>query len=156
MPEKMALHARTHPDHHPGGLLPVVAAVAVGGAAGAAARYGAELLWPTGPTDFPWTILLVNVVGCFLMGVLMVTLKLRFPAAPRLVSPMLGTGVLGGFTSFSHYADGARQLFEADRPGYATGSLLLTVVAALAGVTAGALAAHAVLRDGYGARGGAR
>jgi CrcB protein len=152
----MALQARTHPDHHPGVQRSVVAAVAVGGAAGAAARYGAELLWPTGRTDFPWTILLVNAVGCFLMGILMVTLKLRFPSAPRLVSPMLGTGVLGGFTSFAHYADGVRQLYEAHRPWYATGSLLLTVVAALTGVTAGALAAHAVLRGGYRTQGGAR
>ncbi|GAA2952393.1 MULTISPECIES: fluoride efflux transporter FluC [Streptomyces] len=155
MHQKMALHTRTHPDHHPGVQRPVVAAVAVGGAAGAAARYGAELLWPTGQTDFPWTILLVNAVGCFLMGALMVTLKLRFPSTPRLVSPLLGTGVLGGFTSFSHYTDGVRQLFEADRPGYATGSLLLTVVAALAGVTAGALLAHAAFRGRYGARDGA-
>lgn len=155
MLQKMALHTRTHPDHHPGVQRSVVAAVAVGGAAGAAARYGAELLWPTGPTDFSWTILLVNAVGCFLMGVLMVTLKLRFPSAPRLVSPFLGTGVLGGFTSFSHYTDGVRQLYEADRPGYATGGLLLTVVAALAGVTAGALGAHAVLGGDRRARDGA-
>uniref|UniRef100_A0A8D3WJI6 Fluoride-specific ion channel FluC n=2 Tax=Streptomyces TaxID=1883 RepID=A0A8D3WJI6_STRFA len=156
MLQKMALHTRTHPDHHPGVQGSVVAAVAVGGAAGAAARYGAELLWPTGPTDFPWTILLVNALGCFLMGILMVTLKLRFPAAPRMVSPLLGTGVLGGFTSFSHYADGVRQLYEADRPGYATGSLLLTVVAALVGVTAGALAAHAALGSDHRVRDGAR
>lgn len=156
MLQVMALQAHTHPDHHPGIQRSVVAAVAVGGAAGAAARYGAELLWPTGRTDFPWTILLINAVGCFLMGILMVTLKLRFPSAPRLISPMLGTGVLGGFTSFSHYANGARQLFEADRPGYAAGSLLLTVVAALAGVTAGALGAHAVLRGGYRTQDGGR
>ncbi len=151
----MALHTRTHPDHHPGVQRSVVAAVAVGGAAGAAARYGAELLWPTGQTDFPWTILLVNAVGCFLMGALMVTLKLRFPSCPRLVSPLLGTGVLGGFTSFSHYTDGVRQLIDSGRPGYATGSLLLTVVAALAGVTAGALLAHVVFRGGYRPQDGA-
>ncbi|WP_326696957.1 CrcB family protein [Streptomyces sp. NBC_01754] len=155
MLQKMALHTHSHPDHHPGVQRSVVAAVAVGGAAGACARYGAERLWPTGGTQFPWTILLVNAVGCFLMGALMVTLKLRFPSAPRLVSPLLGTGVLGGFTSFSHYTDGVRKLFEADRPGYATGSLLLTVAAALAGVTAGALLAHAALRGGYHSRGGA-
>ena len=49
-----------------------------------------------------------------------------------------------------------RQLYEADRPGYATGSLLLTVVAALVGVTAGALAAHAALGSDHRVRDGAR
>lgn len=155
MLQKMALHTHSHPDHHPGVQLSVVGAVAVGGAAGAAARYGAELLWPTGPSDFPWTILLVNTVGCFLMGVLMVTLKLRFPAAPRLISPLLGTGVLGGFTSFSHYTDNVRQLFDEGRHGYAVGCMLLTVVAALAAVTAGAVATHAALGHGYRTRDGA-
>lgn len=138
----MQLHRFTHPDHHPGVQLTVVAVVAIGGAAGAAARYGAELLWPIGPTAFPWTTLLVNAVGCFLMGVLMVTVKLRFPGAPRLISPFLGTGLLGGFTSFSYYTNKVRQLFEHDRPGYAVGYLLLTVVAALAAVTTGAFLTH--------------
>ncbi|WP_239079392.1 CrcB family protein [Streptomyces sp. SID7909] len=119
-------------------------AVAVGGAAGACARCAAERLWPTGTFAFPWTVLLVNTVGCFLMGVLMVTLKLRFPRAPRLISPLLGTGVLGGFTSFSHYMDNVRQLFENHQPGYAIGCLVLTVAAAPAAVTAGAFAAHFV------------
>ncbi|TXS43771.1 fluoride efflux transporter FluC [Streptomyces sp. OR43] len=156
MPIKMELHRRSHPDHHPGVQLSVVAAVAVGGAAGAAARYGAERLWPTGTSAFPWTILLVNTVGCFLMGVLMVTLKLRFPDAPRLISPLLGTGVLGGFTTFSHYTDNVRELFDDHQPGYAVGCLLLTVVAALAAVTAGAFAAHAAFGRPYPARGDAR
>ncbi|MFC8536499.1 fluoride efflux transporter FluC [Streptomyces sp. NPDC057249] len=155
MPQKMRLHRHSHPDHHPGVQFPVVAAVAVGGAAGAAARYAAERLWPTGTFSFPWTILLVNTVGCFLMGILMVTLKLRFPGAPRLISPLLGTGVLGGFTSFSHYTDNVRQLFENHQPGYAVGCLVLTVVAALAAVTAGAFAAHFAFGRSYGARGGA-
>ncbi|MYY04669.1 MULTISPECIES: CrcB family protein [unclassified Streptomyces] len=150
---RMQLHRRSHPDHHPGVQLPVVVAVAIGGAAGAAARFGAERLWPNGTSAFPWTILLVNTVGCFLMGVLMVTLKLRFPGAPRLISPLLGTGVLGGFTSFSHYTDNVRQLFENHQPGYAVGCLVLTVAAALAAVTAGAFAAHFSYGRSYGPQG---
>ncbi|MEU1346831.1 fluoride efflux transporter FluC [Streptomyces sp. NPDC005775] len=147
---KMQLHRHSHPDHHPGVQWSVVGVVAIGGAAGAAARYGAERLWPNGTSAFPWTILLVNTVGCFLMGVLMVTMKLRFPGAPRLISPLLGTGVLGGFTSFSHYTDNVRELFENHQPGYAVGCLLLTVVAALAAVTAGAFATHFAFGRTYG------
>ncbi|MCX4445439.1 CrcB family protein [Streptomyces sp. NBC_01789] len=153
MAQKMRLHRHSHPDHHPGVQLPVVVAVAVGGAAGACARYAAERLWPTGTYAFPWTILLVNAVGCFLMGILMVTLKLRFPGAPRLISPLLGTGVLGGFTSFSHYTDNVRQLFDNHQPGYAVGYLVLTVAAALAAVTAGAFAAHFAFGRSYGTEG---
>ncbi|MGW1227936.1 fluoride efflux transporter FluC [Streptomyces sp. NPDC001515] len=155
MRQKMRLHLRTHPDHHPGVQWSVVAVVAVGGAAGAAARHSAEDIWPNAASAFPWTILLVNTVGCFLMGILMVTLKLRFPHAPRLISPLLGTGVLGGFTSFSHYTDNVRQLFENDQPGYAVGCLVLTVVCALAAVTAGALATHAAFGRSYRTEGDA-
>ncbi|MGW1405455.1 fluoride efflux transporter FluC [Streptomyces sp. NPDC002403] len=156
MSPRMRLHHHTHPDHHPGAQPAVVVAVAIGGAAGAVARYGAERLWPTGPAAFPWTIVLINAVGCFLMGVLMVTLKLRFPGSPRLISPLLGTGVLGGFTTFSHYTNNVRQLFENGRPGYAVGYLLLTVVVALAAVTTGAFAAHLALGRGYADRDGVR
>ncbi|WP_329172516.1 fluoride efflux transporter FluC [Streptomyces sp. NBC_01477] len=145
MHPKIAMRRRDHPDHHPGSQLPVVAAVALGGAAGASARYGAELLWPNDPPAFPWTILLVNTTGCLLMGILMATVKFRFPGAPRLISPLLGTGLLGGFTSFSHYADNVRQLFDRGQPGYAVGDLLLTVAAALSAVTLGALGTRAVL-----------
>ncbi|WNI27745.1 CrcB family protein [Streptomyces sp. ITFR-6] len=155
MSSRMRLHLHSHPDHHPGVQLSVVGVVAVGGAAGAVARYGADRLWPTGTAAFPWTILLVNTVGCFLMGVLMVTLKLRFPGAPRLISPLLGTGVLGGFTSFSHYTDNVRQLFENHQPGYAVGCLVLTVVAALAAVTVGAFITHLAFGRSYATENGA-
>ncbi|MER5988917.1 CrcB family protein [Streptomyces sp. NPDC001787] len=143
-----------HPDHSPGRQGPVIAAVAVGGAIGAGARYGAERLWPTGESSFPWTVLLINAVGCLLMGILMVALKERFTGAPALLNPLLGTGVLGGFTTFSHYTDNVRQLFEEGSPGYAVGCLVLTVVAALAGVTAGVYATRAALglRSGDGVR----
>ncbi|OMI34143.1 FluC/FEX family fluoride channel, partial [Streptomyces sparsogenes] len=51
---------------------PVVCAVAVGGGAGAAARYGASLLWPTPTGAFPWTTFMVNAVGCAVIGVFLV------------------------------------------------------------------------------------
>lgn len=132
-----------------------MAAVALGGAAGAAARYGASriwhngsdafLAWRTGEAAFPWTTLLVNAVGCFLMGVLTVALKERFTDAPRLLNPMLGTGLLGGFTSFSSYTDDTRRLFENGQPGLAVANLVLTVAAALAGVALGVVLTRALL-----------
>ncbi|MFE1783973.1 fluoride efflux transporter FluC, partial [Streptomyces sp. NPDC059506] len=81
----------------------VLGAVAVGGALGAAARHGAALLWPVPAGAFPWSTLGVNAVGSGLIGVLMVLVAERGAGHP-LVRPFLGTGVLGGFTTFSAYA----------------------------------------------------
>lgn len=148
-------HLHRHPDDTPGPRWPVVAVVAVGGAVGALLRYGASRLWPngsdahavwrTGEAAFPWTTLVVNAVGCLLMGVLVVALKERFTHAPRLLNPLLGTGVLGGFTTFSAYTDDTRRLFENDQAATALGYLVLTVAAALAGVTLGVALTRALL-----------
>ncbi|WP_218040331.1 CrcB family protein [Actinomadura sp. WMMB 499] len=81
----------------------VVAAVSLGGGLGAAARHGASLAWPAHGSAFPWTTLAVNALGCALIGVLMTVLA-RVRATHPLVRPFLGTGVLGGFTTFSAFA----------------------------------------------------
>lgn len=128
--------------------------VAVGGAVGALARYAASAMWPNGTdahlmwrvgeAELPWTTLLINAVGCFLMGVLAVSLKKHWSSAPPLLSPLLGTGVLGGFTTFSSYTDDFRRLIENGQPGIAAGYLILTVAAALMGVVMGAGCARAL------------
>ncbi|MFI5699979.1 fluoride efflux transporter CrcB [Streptomyces xanthochromogenes] len=116
------------------GIGPVVAVVALGGAIGACARYGASLLWTTAPGSFPWTTLLVNALGCAVIGVFMVVLT-EVRTAHRLVRPFFGTGVLGGFTTFSTYAVDIQKLLSAGRPLTACAYLALTLVAALAAVT---------------------
>lgn len=98
--------------------LPVVGVVAVGGALGASARYGAGLLLPTPEGAFPWTTFTVNVVGCALLGGLMVLLTERpteWSTAPPhpLLRPFLGTGFCGGFTTFSTYALDTQRLLDA-------------------------------------------
>ncbi|MCX3060919.1 fluoride efflux transporter CrcB [Streptomyces sp. GXMU-J5] len=112
---------------------PVLVVVALGGGTGAAARYGASLLWPTASGAFPWTTLLVNAVGCAVIGVFMVVISDVW-AAHRLVRPFFGTGVLGGFTTFSTYVVDTRHLIEDGHPAAALGYLALTVCAALAAV----------------------
>ncbi|WP_049567060.1 FluC/FEX family fluoride channel [Streptomyces sp. SBT349] len=121
---------------------PVLAAVAAGGALGTAARYGAYLLWPTTRHGFPWTTLLINVVGCALIGVLMVLATEAF-APHRLVRPFLGTGVLGGFTTFSTYAQDAEHLLTG---GPAPAGLLYLGATPLAALAAVWLAAAATRR----------
>nr|WP_246024019.1 CrcB family protein [Nocardia yunnanensis] len=87
----------------------ILVVIALGGALGALARYGLARLWPTPPGGFPWATFLTNVLGCFLIGVLMVLVTELWSAHP-LVRPFLGVGVLGGFTTFSTYANDIRAL----------------------------------------------
>ncbi|MEU9193030.1 fluoride efflux transporter CrcB [Streptomyces hundungensis] len=115
------------------GQAPVVAVVALGGAIGACARYGASLLWTTAPGTFPWTTLLVNAAGCAVIGVFMVLITEAW-TAHRLVRPFFGTGVLGGFTTFSTYTVDIQKLLTAGHPRAALGYLALTLLAALAAV----------------------
>jgi CrcB protein len=128
-----------------------VAAVAVGGVLGAEARYGLGLLWPAPGTAFPWTTLLINVVGCLVIGVFLVAVTEGRPAH-RLVRPFFGTGVLGGFTTFSTYCVDTRRLLVGHQPALAVGYLTGTLLAALVAVYAGA----AGTRWWLARRGGAR
>ncbi|MGX1882535.1 fluoride efflux transporter FluC [Streptomyces sp. NPDC055287] len=106
----------------------VLAAVSAGGVLGALGRYGAALLWP----GSVWTTFGVNVLGCALIGVLMVLVSEQ-GRGHALVRPFLGVGVLGGFTTFSTYAvDVARLLERGDA---------LTAMAYAAGTFAGAMGA---------------
>lgn len=125
----------------------VVAAVAVGGGLGAAARYGAALAWPTGGSDFPWTTLLVNATGCAAIGVLMVVVSDVW-VAHRLVRPFLGTGVLGGFTTFSTYAVDVRRLVGDGQLVVAMVYAVATVVGALAMVWAASVVTRRLIVPG--------
>jgi CrcB protein len=122
----------------------VLAAVAVGGALGSTARYGLGLAWPASPTGFDWPTFTANAVGCGLLGVLMV-LVTEVRAGHPLLRPFLGTGVLGGFTTFSTYAVGVTTLLQAGRPALAAGYLVGTVTGALAATWLGIAATRLAL-----------
>lgn len=115
------------------GQWPVIAAVSVGGGIGATARYAAALLWPTTAGTFPLTTFLVNVIGCGIIGVFMVIITDVW-AAHRLVRPFFGTGVLGGFTTFSTYAVDIQRLVDQGRATTGLAYLAATMLAALAAV----------------------
>ncbi|WP_327426624.1 fluoride efflux transporter CrcB [Streptomyces sp. NBC_01236] len=123
---------------------PVVAMVALGGAIGATARYGATRLWPAETGGFPWTTFWVNVVGCAVIGAFMVVITDVW-AAHRLVRPFFGTGVLGGFTTFSTYAVDIQKLVDAGHPGTGFAYLAATLFAALAAVWLAVTAARRAL-----------
>ncbi|GAA1260074.1 hypothetical protein GCM10009665_57590 [Kitasatospora nipponensis] len=122
----------------------VLAVVVAGGVLGAEARYAAGLIWTTHPGTFPWTTLLINTVGCLVIGVFLVAIT-EGRAAHRLVRPFFGTGVLGGFTTFSTYCVDIQRLVDGGHPATALGYLAATLLAALAAVAAGAWAARLLL-----------
>ncbi len=125
----------------------VLAAVAAGGALGAAARYGISVALPADPAEFPLATLLINTAGCLLLGALMALLA-GLADPHRLARPFLGVGVLGGFTTFSTYALEVDRLLLAGRPGAAFGYLAGTVAAALTAVYLGDAAVRRLRRRG--------
>ncbi|HEY8371848.1 MAG TPA: fluoride efflux transporter CrcB [Pseudonocardiaceae bacterium] len=122
-----------------------VAVVALGGALGALARHGIALALPTAPAAVPVATLLTNVTGCLLIGVLTVLVTEVRPTHP-LVRPFLGTGVLGGFTTFSSYAVETERLLAAGRTDaallYLVGTPVLGLLAAVAGTALARRLAH--------------
>ncbi|MEV7276052.1 fluoride efflux transporter CrcB [Streptomyces sp. NPDC093111] len=124
--------------------LPVVGVVAAGGAIGACARYAATLAWPTPAGAFPWTILTVNAAGCALLGVIMVFATETLTPPHPLLRPFLGTGICGGFTTFSTYSVDTQRLLAAGDTVRGLLYMALTALTALAAVWAGVTAARAV------------
>ncbi len=116
--------------------LQVLGAVAAGGALGASARAGMEQGWGQTAGTFPWTTLGINVVGSFLLGMLTV-LTATF-ASTWWVKPSLGTGALGGFTTFSAYVLWASELAVGNNTALAAGYLVATPVVCVAAAWLGA------------------
>ncbi len=109
--------------------------VALGGAIGAALRYltnvSALRLFGTG---FPVATLVVNVVGSFLMGVLVVVLARK---GGNHLAPFLMTGILGGFTTFSAFSLDALTLWERGQAASAFTYVAASVLLSLAAIAAG-------------------
>ena len=77
-----------------------VGAVAIGGVIGALARHQVGRWWPTKLDSFPAATLFINLLGCLVIGAFLVLITERFTPHP-LTRPFVGTGILGGFTTFS-------------------------------------------------------
>ena len=108
----------------------ILAAIAVGGAVGAVARYLVGETWPTPAGAFPVSTLAINVVGSALIGVLMVLIT-EGRINHRLLRPFLGIGVLGGFTTFSTYTVDIQRLVASAHADTALLYLTLTPISAL-------------------------
>lgn len=108
-------------------------AVALGGAAGAVTRYLLSDAFPAHPGAFPWTTFAINVSGSFLLAMLPAFAVVR---RHDLLPPLLGTGVLGGYTTLSAYSEESRALAASGHVGTAALYLTATLAACLLAVVA--------------------
>lgn len=113
-------------------------AVALGGAAGAVARFGVgRWLAPHAAGAFPWHTFAVNLLGCFALGVVLRWL----PADAAEARALLAVGFCGGFTTFSTFGYETLLLVQGRTygaaAGYVAGSVILGVLATAAGVWLG-------------------
>lgn len=112
--------------------VPPVLLVAVGGVVGSLLRAGVGSALPHEPGSWGWATLVVNVLGAAALCALLV----QVPSARTRL--LLGTGLLGGFTTFSGFTVDVVLLVDDGRPGTAVGYLLV----GLATLVAGGLAGH--------------
>lgn len=133
------------------GVLRMLPLIATGGAIGTAAREGLTLAFPA-VDGVPFAILGVNLVGAFLLGLLVEALARRGPdtGRRRTVRLTLGTGVLGGFTTYSALSTDTALLLLDGRwtvgTAYALGSVVIGAGMTVAGIVVAA--AHHRWADG--------
>jgi fluoride exporter len=114
--------------------------VALGGAVGSVLRYGVgRLMGPTADTRVPWHTFVVNITGAFALGLLL-ALAVRH-GWPGWWRPLLGVGLLGGYTTFSTFALESTELalrsMQLTSALYAIGSVTLGMLAAWMGLLLG-------------------
>lgn len=127
----------TAPGHMHGAMMNPFLQVAIGGAAGSVLRYAVYRAMPF-HGGFPVATGLVNVLGSFAMGLLAALMAYRWNSH---LSPLLLTGVLGGFTTFSAFSLDALTLWERGQMAgavlYIAGSVGLSLLAVVAGMAIG-------------------
>lgn len=89
--------------------------VGTGGAIGAILRYAVAngILWWRGPHTVPVSTLVVNVVGSFLLGIVI------FGSSGEESTLLVGVGVCGAFTTYSSFSVQTVRLWEDGKQGYA-------------------------------------
>jgi fluoride exporter len=110
-------------------------AIAAGGMIGALLRHGFSVLFPPDPGRFPLTTFFENIIGAFLLGLLLVLILERWPPT-RHLHPFLCTGVLGSFTTFSLFS---YELVDLGKDGHLPAAMLYIGLSLFAGLLAALL-----------------
>ena len=121
-------------------MIGTLAQVAFGGAIGASVRWGLGryITHITGP-GFPLGVLTCNVIGSLLMGLFIATAAHKELTH---LSPLIATGLLGGFTTFSAFSMEAVHLMERGDAGQAIAYIGLSVGTSLGALYAGLMIAR--------------
>ena len=105
-----------------------LAAIALGGAAGALLRVALSQSYMTAGASWPWVTFAVNIAGAVLLGYFVTRLQERLPLSAYR-RPLLGTGFCGAFTTFSTMQLEMLTMIDAHRYGlavaYAASSIVL-------------------------------
>jgi CrcB protein len=112
-----------------------LAAIFVGGAIGALARYGVGRALAHDPGSWPWATFLVNVAGALLLGYLTTRLQERLPPTAYR-RPLLGTGLCGALTTFSTMQVELLQMLDAGEDGLAAGYAAASIAAGVLAIAA--------------------
>ncbi len=122
-----------------------LALIAIGAMAGASARYGLSRAIVSPAGRFPWATWMTNVTGSLVLGAVLVLL---LHAGPRWSSgvPLLATGLLGAYTTFSTFSVETVDLVRRHHAAMAGAYVVATLVAGLAAAWLGISAAHAAMR----------
>lgn len=113
--------------------------VAVCGGLGAVARFAVDgLVEQRLPGEYPWGTLVVNLSGCFLLG-----LFTGLGASHR-VQLLLGTATLGSYTTFSTWMLESHRSAQDGEPGLAWRSVVIALAAGLAAVALGRVVGRAL------------
>ena len=117
----------------------------LGGGLGSLARFGLStsiqsFAKKTSLYQFPVGILACNLLGCFLIGCLFGYFAGR--TTPSWVYPLLATGFLGGFTTFSTFAKDTHSLWTTGLTHLAIAKIILSVVLGILAVILGLKLTH--------------
>ena len=129
----------------------VLAAIALGAALGAPARYGVAQVIHVAKDSFPWATFWTNISGSFALGLLLVLILERFPPS-RYLRPFVATGFLGAYTTYSTFAVDTVVLTKDSHAGIALAYAAASLVVGLVAIGTGIWAARAIPRGPFAGR----
>ena len=109
-----------------------------GGGCGTMLRHGINRLSAIMVPDFPYGTLIINILGCFVMGLFTSWFALRGEDTSQHIRLLLTTGLLGGFTTFSAFSLDTAILWQRGEPMqaalYVAGSVILSIAGVFSGM----------------------
>ena len=118
-------------------MLKSILLVGVGSFIGGALRYWLSTLIKTSlHTAFPWQTIIVNLIGCFAIGIFWGIFN-RLGASSNSMSLLLTTGLCGGFTTFSAFAKESIQMLQQGNTGGFVGYVATSIIAGISLVALG-------------------